>query len=71
MQTSILTVNDDMDINLANVWYVDITWTAGDPTNVRLHFSGTDFVDLTGETARNYVRLRQLMPDVRKVQSNG
>lgn len=68
MKTGIIVVNNDLDINLAHVWHVDITWTAGDPTNVRLHFSGADFVDLTGEDARNYVRLRTLMPDLRNTK---
>lgn len=68
MQTGFLVVNADLDINLSNVRYSEVTWTAGDPTNVRLHFSDTVYQDLTGEDARNYVRLRQLMPQLRDVK---
>jgi hypothetical protein len=68
MQTGFMVVNSDLDINLANVWYTEVTWSAGDPTNVRLHFSDTVFQDLTGEDAKNYVRLRALMPQLRDVK---
>lgn len=65
MQTGMLSVNNVLDINLSHVWYVDITWTGNDPTNVRMYFTAADYVDLTGEDAKNYMRLRQYMPQLR------
>lgn len=66
--TGFLVVNVYKDINLTHVVHSDITWTAGEPSNVRLYFTDTWYIDLTGEDARNYVLLRSMMPKLKDVK---
>lgn len=63
--TGFLIVNATQDVNLAHVVYSEITWTGGVATNVRLHFTDTWYIDLTGEDAKNYISLRLMMPKLK------
>jgi len=49
-----------LDLNLSNVWYVELGEPGPDnlPETVRFYFNATDYLEITGENARNYARAR-------------
>lgn len=58
--SSLVQVTALSDINLGNVWYVEIGEPGADnlPNMVRFYFSETFYRELTGEDAKNYARAR-------------
>jgi hypothetical protein len=67
-RTSLVVADPTRDVNLDNVWFVELTYAAGDVTQVVLHFSDTTSITLTGEAARDYARFRALLPALRDAE---
>lgn len=60
MFTGLVQTTAQQDVNLSNVWFTALSAPGTDnlPTWVRFYFTLTDYVEITGEDARNYARAR-------------